>query len=133
MSVPPQNGSAPKRARLEGQSAETADLQARLIEQLVAMKVGDGDARALGAALATKREDGSLPTLLEVGMTSARAPAIKGWIFKQLEAELTTFQVCRAVRTCAPPTPHSTPRLAAPRTRAHMHRCARRRSMSSSR
>ncbi len=112
---------------------ETADLQARLIEQLVAMKVGDGDARALGAALATKREDGSLPTLLEVGMTSARAPAIKGWIFKQLEAELTTFQVCRAVRTYAPPTPHSTPRLAAPRTRAHMHRCARRRSMSSSR
>ncbi len=89
------NGSAPKRARVAVRGAETADVEAQLIEQRAAMNAGDGDAVTLAAALAKKDMGGSLPTLLEVGITSARAPALKGWIFKHLDAELTTFEVCK--------------------------------------
>ena len=35
-------------------------------------------------------------TLTELGVTSIMAMALKGWVFHQLEAELTTFQLMRS-------------------------------------
>ena len=34
-------------------------------------------------------------TLLELGLTSAMGISLKGWVFKELEAELTTFQMLK--------------------------------------
>ena len=35
-------------------------------------------------------------TVLEIGLTSAMGIALKGWVFKELEAELTTFELLKS-------------------------------------
>ncbi|KAL1510914.1 hypothetical protein AB1Y20_005743 [Prymnesium parvum] len=36
-----------------------------------------------------------MPTLLELGLSSAACSALKGWVFHNLEAELTTFELLK--------------------------------------
>lgn len=77
-----------KRAALSSDSAISA-LRAKVVEQLAS--VLDKSADEITAAIAAKPDAG----VLELGLTSAQGISFKGWVFKQLEAELTTFQLLK--------------------------------------
>ena len=85
------NGNA-KRSRVDAD--ELADLRRQLFDHLTTML--EADPNADGAKLAQSDATVAAATLTELGVTSTMAMALKGWVFHELEAELTTFQLMRS-------------------------------------
>ena len=85
------NGNA-KRSRVDAD--ELADLRRQLFAHLTTML--EADPNADGAKLAQPDATVAAATLTELGVTSTMAMALKGWVFHELEAELTTFQLMRS-------------------------------------
>ena len=69
--------------------AELAALRKQLIDQMAV--VAEKEADEISAAIAAQPEAG----VLDLGLTSAQGISLKGWVFHQLEAELTTFQMLK--------------------------------------
>ena len=65
---------------------ERASLRGRLLAKMASLMARSED--EVAAAVAAKPS----ATLLDLGLTSAMGVSIKGWIFHELEAELTSFQ-----------------------------------------
>ena len=76
-----------KRSRID--EAEVNDLSKQLFSHLATLLPGDPR---------TGREPAELneATLTDLGVTSTMAMTLKGWVFHQLEAELTTFQLMKS-------------------------------------
>ena len=77
-----------KRAALSADSALDA-LREKVIAQLAL--ISDQTSDEIKAAIAAQPEGG----VLDLGLTSAQGISFKGWVFKQLEAECTTFQLLK--------------------------------------
>ena len=93
------NGST-KRTRVDAE--ELADLRSQLFAHLTTLLTADPEADA--AKLQQSPAAVAEATLTELGVTSIMAMALKGWVFHQLEAELTTFQLMRPL-ACGEVTP----------------------------
>merc|ERR1711892_315047 len=81
-----------KRSRVDAD--ELADLRAQLLAHVTTLL--EADPEADGATLKQSDATVAAATLTELGVTSIMAMALKGWVFHQLEAELTTFQLMRS-------------------------------------
>ena len=77
-----------KRGRA-AEEAELKEIRERLLERVASVMHGGETSTA--AAL----EPSPSSTLLDLGVTSASAAALKGWVFKELEAEITTFELMK--------------------------------------
>ena len=74
------------------------DTVAGRVMESVKVRIVDGSDNVIGtatdeitAAIAAQPN----ASVLELGLTSAQGISFKGWVFKQLEAELTTFQLLK--------------------------------------
>ena len=76
-----------KRGRQDDE--ELKDLRAKLFSHLAGMLDADPRSQREAAAL-------SQATLTDLGVTSTMAMTLKGWVFHELEAELTTFQLMKS-------------------------------------
>ena len=79
--------SGSKRTRVDEE--ELRDLSAQIFSHLATVLDADPRSQHEPAALAEA-------TLSDIGVTSTMAMGLKGWIFHQLEAELTTFQLMKS-------------------------------------
>ena len=70
-------------------NAELAVLRGQLIAKIASLLERTEEEIAAAAAVAPSA------TILELGLTSAMGIALKGWCFKTLEAELTTFELLK--------------------------------------
>ena len=77
-----------KRPASSDESALSA-LRSQMIDQMAAFSGRSSE------ELAAAAESSPQATILELGLTSAQGITLKGWVFKQLEAELTTFQLLK--------------------------------------
>jgi hypothetical protein len=83
---------APARGKKRAPPPSTSALQRLRVQVLEQMSALSGkEATELDSAAAAAPE----ATVLELGLTSAQGVTLKGWVFKVLEAELTTFQLLK--------------------------------------
>ena len=79
----------PKAKRHLSDNAELAVLRGQLIAKIASLLERTEEEIAAAVAAAPSA------TILELGLTSAMGIALKGWCFKTLEAELTTFELLK--------------------------------------
>ena len=79
-----------KRARVSSPVAEEklVEIRRQLVEQLVAMGTFK-DAAECTAALTPSS------TLLELGVSSAQGPSLRGWVYRRLEAGVSTIDLLK--------------------------------------
>ena len=82
------NGRGTKRAAPPDE-AVIASLREQLLDKMAALLAKPKEEMVAALAAAPSA------TVLELGLTSAMGIALKGWVFKELEAELTTFQLLK--------------------------------------
>lgn len=83
-----------KRVKTEGPSAAERELGAihSSLLDLVALSTGN-DLAIVSAALGAPPAPPAATTLLDIGVTSAMGAGLRSRVFKQLEAEITTFEL----------------------------------------
>ena len=81
-----------KRTRVDPE--ELVDLRSQLFSHLTLLLEADPEADT--AKLKQEPAAVAAATLTELGVTSIMAMALKGWVFHQLQAELTTFQLMKS-------------------------------------
>lgn len=79
----------PKAKRHLSDNAELAVLRGQLISKIASLLERTEEEIAAAVAAAPSA------TIIELGLTSAMGIALKGWCFKTLEAELTTFELLK--------------------------------------
>lgn len=83
------NGVAGKKRPATSSQDALAALRATVVAQMADLS-GKSAADIESAAVASPEA-----TVLELGLTSAQGVSLKGWVFKTLEAELTTFELLK--------------------------------------